>query len=101
MGRRLEPDPDALNPLIQNMASIETKFQGSSAGAGGLNNASAAVSKINEVRQDMGRWEGVFQENFVDNFVTPLQGVSTNMRIVAIELLNKSIEAVQLLNNQK
>lgn len=35
MSRRLEPDPDALNPLIQNIASIETKIQGSSAGAGG------------------------------------------------------------------
>ena len=120
--RYLEPDPDALNPLISNMQQIETMFQGSSAGAGGLTGASGALSRINDVRTDMGHWEGRFQENFVDNFVTPLQGASTNMRIVAIvareqlectksayiayrkntiELLDKSIQAVDLLNNQK
>lgn len=118
----LEPDPDALNSMIGALRTIESSFGGSQDDAGNYQGASSALSRINDVRTDMAEWEGSFQVNFLDNFVSPLQTSSGNQAAVAkvsreylectkvmyiryrkavVELLDKSIQAVQTLNNGK
>ncbi len=118
--RYLAPDPDATNPMIEALRTIESMFGGSQDDASGFTPASPALSRINDVRIDMSQWQGDLQVNFIDNFLTPLQGVSFNQAAVAklvreqlecnkilyiryrkgiLELVNKSIEAVKTLNN--
>jgi hypothetical protein len=120
--RYLTPDPDAINPMIEAMRKIEGMFHGSSDGAGHANFASPGLARSNDVRADMGYWQGAFREDFIDNFVTPLETVSINQATLAaavrsqlvcgkgiyveyrdavIKLLDKSLEAVKLLNNQR
>ncbi|BCJ61343.1 hypothetical protein [Micromonospora endophytica] len=120
--RHLMPDPDAINPMIDGLRTIESTFQGSQDGAGNFVPASAALSRINDVRSDLNHWEGDLQVNFIDNFLTPLQNVSVNQAAVAkvvreqlecskvmyiryrkavVELLDQSIAAVRELNNSK
>ncbi|MBN1170988.1 MAG: hypothetical protein JXA67_02335, partial [Micromonosporaceae bacterium] len=120
--RRLTPDPDAINSMIAALRTIESSFQGSQDNAGNFSPASPALSRINDVRTDMGHWQGDLQSNFIDNFLTPLQTVSINQASVAkvvreqlecnkvmyiryrkgiLNLLNQSIEAVKVLNNQR
>ncbi|MEQ4306028.1 hypothetical protein ABNF97_32355 [Plantactinospora sp. B6F1] len=118
----LEPDPDALNEMITALRTIESSFEGSQDDAGNFSGASPALSRINDVRTDMSQWQGDLQVNFIDNFLTPLQTASVNQAAVAkvvreqlecnkilyiryrkgiLELLDKSIQAVQTLNNGK
>ncbi|MDG4784830.1 hypothetical protein O7626_02590 [Micromonospora sp. WMMD1102] len=118
----LEPDPDATNPMIASLRTIESSFGGSQDDAGNFSGANSALSRINDVRTDMSQWQGDLQVNFIDNFVSPLQTASINQAAVAkvvreqlecnkilyiryrkgiIELLDKSIQAVQTLNNGK
>jgi hypothetical protein len=118
----LEPDPDATNPMISALRTIESSFAGSQDDAGNFSAASPALSRINDVRSDMSQWQGDLQTNFIDNFLTPLQTASVNQAAVAkvvreqlecnkilyiryrkgiLELLDKSIQAVQTLNNGK
>lgn len=118
--RYLSPDPDATNPMIGALREIESMFGGSQDNAGNFSPASPALARINDVRTDMSQWAGDFQIDFIDNFLTPLQTVSLNQAAVAkvvreqlecnkilyiryrkgiLELLNKSIEAVRVLNN--
>jgi hypothetical protein len=117
-----EPDPDALNPMIENMRQIESWFGGSQddAKAGSGSTQRSAIARIDSVRGDMEEWKGAFQVNFLDNFVTPLQTVSHNMsgvakgthdalelaksvyirqRLEVLALLDTSIKAVKALNN--
>ncbi|MGA8115192.1 MAG: hypothetical protein WCA46_16130 [Actinocatenispora sp.] len=118
--RYLSPDPDAINSMISALRSIESMFGGSQDGAGTFSPASEALGRINDVRTEMGEWEGDLQTNFIDNFLTPLQTVSLNQAAVAklvreqlecckilyiryrkgiLNLVNDSIEAVKTLNN--
>jgi hypothetical protein len=118
----LEPDPDATNPMIASLRTIESSFEGSQDDAGNFSGGSPALSRINDVRTDMSQWQGDLQTNFIDNFLTPLQSASVNQAAVAkvvreqlecnkvlyiryrkgvLELLDKSIQAVQTLNNGK
>jgi hypothetical protein len=118
----LEPDPDATNPMIAALRTIESSFEGSQDDAGNFSGGSPALSRINDVRTDMSQWQGDLQTNFIDNFLTPLQSASVNQAAVAkvvreqlecnkvlyiryrkgvLELLDKSIQAVQTLNNGK
>lgn len=118
--RYLQPDPDATNDMIAGLRTIESMFQGSQDNAGHFTAASPALARINDVRADMGVWQGDMQVNFIDNFVTPLQTVSVNMGSIAklvreqlecnkvlyiryrkgiLKLLEDSIEAVKTLNN--
>lgn len=118
--RYLQPDPDATNEMIAGLRTIESMFQGSQDNAGHFTAASPALARINDVRADMGVWQGDMQVNFIDNFVTPLQTVSVNMGSIAklvreqlecnkvlyiryrkgiLKLLEDSIEAVKTLNN--
>ncbi|MEO3926008.1 hypothetical protein ABGB07_19375 [Micromonosporaceae bacterium B7E4] len=118
----LEPDPDATNGMIAALRTIESSFEGSQDDAGNFSGASPALSRINDVRTDMSQWQGDLQVNFIDNFLTPLQTASVNQAAVAkvvreqlecnkilyiryrkgvLELLDKSIQAVQTLNNGK
>ena len=117
-----KPDPDATNDMISGLRTIESMFQGSQDDAKNFTPASPALSRVNDVRTDMGKWEGDLQVNFIDNFLTPLQTVSINMGSVAkivreqlecnkvvyiryrdavIKLLDTSIEAVKTLNNSR
>jgi len=118
--RCLRPDPDAINPMIEALRTIESTFGGSQDNAGNFTPASPALARINDVRTDMSHWQGDLQTNFIDNFLTPLQTVSLNQAAVAkvvrehlecskvlyirhrkgiLELVNQSIEAVKILNN--
>lgn len=118
--RYLEPDPDALNGMISALRTIESSFGGSQDDAGNFSPASPALSRINDIRTDMSQWQGDLQTNFIDNFLTPLQSASANQAAVAkvvreqlecnkvmyiryrksvLDLLDKSIQAVQTLNN--
>ncbi|MEV6811057.1 hypothetical protein [Micromonospora sp. NPDC051296] len=120
--RHLLPDPDAINPMIDGLRTIESSFHGSQDNAGNFTPASPALSRINDVRADMNHWQGDMQVNFIDNFLTPLQNVSVNQAAVAkvvreqlecskimyiryrkavVNLLDQSIEAVRELNNSK
>ncbi|GIJ57417.1 hypothetical protein [Virgisporangium aurantiacum] len=119
-----EPDPDALNPMIDNMRQIESWFGGSQdeARPGSGSTQRSAIARIDSVRGDMEEWKGTFQINFLDNFVNPLQTVSHNMsgvakgthdglelaksvyvrqRLEVLKLLDTSIKAVQALNNAR
>jgi hypothetical protein len=120
--RYLSPDPDAINPMIDGLRTIESTFGGSQDGAGNFTPASPALGRVNDVRTDMSQWQGDFQTDFIDNFLTPLQNVSLNQAAVAkvvreqlevnkalyisyrksvLDLLDKSIDAVKTLNNQR
>ncbi|GLZ01039.1 hypothetical protein [Actinoplanes sp. NBRC 103695] len=120
--QRLKPDPDDLDPVIDTMRTIEGMFEGSADTAGNFTGASAALGRINDVRVEMAGWEGTFKDNFIDNFLTPLQSVVPNQRKLlsvvrgqlecnkiiyvryrkaVVELLKKSIDAVQMLNNAR
>ena len=118
----LKPDPDDLNPVIDTLRKIEGMFEGSADTAGNFTGASAALGRINDVRTEMSGWEGSFKDNFIDNFLTPLQSVVPNQRKLlsvvreqlecnkiiyirfrkaVLELLKKSIDATQMLNNAR
>lgn len=118
--RYLRPDPDALNPMIDALRGIESTFGGGQDDAVGFFPVSPALSRINDIRADMGEWQGDLQENFIDGFLTPLQSTSLNQASVAkvireqlecgkvvyircrrgiIELLDTALAAVEALNN--
>jgi hypothetical protein len=118
--RYLTPDPDDLDPVIDTLRTIEGMFEGDGDGAGNFHGASPALSRINDVRAEMGGWEGSFKNNFIDNFLTPLQSVVPNQRQLVtlvrnqlecnkiiyiryrsavVGLLKKGIDAAQILNN--
>jgi hypothetical protein len=118
----LTPDPDDIDPVIDTLRKIEGMFEGSADTTGNFTGASPALSRINDVRTDMAEWEGSFKNNFVDNFLTPLQSVVPNQRklvslvrsqlecnkiiyiryrAAVLKLLEKSIDATQMLNNAR
>jgi hypothetical protein len=118
--RYLTPDPDAGDPVIETLRTIESMFGGSQDHAGGFTAASPALTRINDARADMNQWEGHLQINFIDNFLTPLQSASVSQAAIAkfvreqfecnkilhirrrkgiLRLVNDSIEAVQTLTN--
>ncbi|MBN1173290.1 MAG: hypothetical protein JXA67_14040 [Micromonosporaceae bacterium] len=120
--RYLEPDPDAISPMIEAMRTIEGMFHGATDNSGNASFANAGLARTHDVRTELGHWQGRFQEDFIDNFLTPLETVSINQASLAkavrsqlvcgkgiyleyrdavIKLLDKSIEAVKLLNNQR
>lgn len=120
--RYLTPDPDDINPVIDALRKIEGMFEGEGDTAGNFNGASPALSRINDVRTDMAEWEGAFKNNFIDNFLTPLQSVVPNQRKLVtlvrgqlecnkiiyiryrdavLKLLEKGIHATQMLNNAR
>ncbi|MEU8238262.1 hypothetical protein AB0C07_08460 [Actinoplanes missouriensis] len=117
--RFLVPDPDELNPAIDALAQIEAMFEGEADFSGNWVGASAALVRINDVRAEMGGWQGTFANNFIDNFVTPLQNLAPNHRELirlsrdqlectktiylrfrksVLELLDQSIKATQSLS---
>lgn len=120
--KRLQPDPDAINPMIAALRTIESMFGGSQDNAGNFSPASPALARINDVRTDISFWQGDLQTNFIDNFLTPLQTVSMNQAAAAklvreqlecckilyiryrkaiLDLLDQAIGAVKTLNNQR
>lgn len=120
--RYLEPDPDALNSMRDALRTIESSFGGSQDNADGLEGTTSALARIQDVRLDMAEWDGSFQVNFLDNFVSPLDISFKNQAAVAkitreyldctkvmyircrsaiIKLLDKSIESVRTLSKGK
>jgi len=120
--RYLTPDPDDIDPVLDALRKIEGMFEGQADTAGNFTGASPALSRINDVRVDMAQWEGSFKNNFIDNFLTPLQSVVPNQRKLTnlvrhqlecnkiiyiryrsavLELLTKGIHATQMLNNAR
>ena len=120
--RYLAPDPDDIDPVIDSLRKIEGMFEGQADTAGNFTGASPALSRINDVRTDMAAWEGSFKNNFIDNFLTPLQSVVPNQRklvslvrgqlecnkiiyiryrAAVVKLLEKGIHATQMLNNAR
>lgn len=118
----LTPDPDDIDPVVDSLRKIEGMFEGEGDTAGDFTGASPALSRINDVRQDMAEWEGSFKNNFIDNFLTPLQSVVPNQRklvnlvrqqlecnkiiyiryrAAVLDLLKKGIDAAQMLNNAR
>ncbi|GIE33994.1 hypothetical protein Ait01nite_070390 [Actinoplanes italicus] len=89
--RFLEPDPDALNPIIASLASIEGMLEGRANADGTWVGAAAALGRINDVRTELAFWQGSFKDNFIDRFVTPLEAVVPNQR----ELIRYSRNAVE------
>ncbi len=89
--RFLQPDPDALNPIIESLAKIEGMLEGRASNDGTWTGASAALGRINDVRVEMAGWQGAFQSNFIDRFVTPLEAVVPNQR----ELVRYSRNAIE------
>ncbi|WP_436519710.1 hypothetical protein [Actinoplanes sp. HUAS TT8] len=89
--RFLQPDPDALNPIIESLARVEGMLEGRANTDGTWTGASAAFGRINDVRVEMGWWQGAFQNNFIDRFVTPLESVVPNQR----ELMKYSRSAIE------
>ncbi|WP_213450998.1 hypothetical protein [Rhizomonospora bruguierae] len=81
--RYLLPDPDALNPTIDALRTIESSFGGSQDDAQNYQTSRLALTRINDVRSDMGHWAGDFQVNFIDNFLTPLQNTVVNQAAAA------------------
>ncbi len=90
------PDPDALNPVISGLRSIEGMFQGARESDGRFSAANPSLGRINDVRADMNKWEGALQENFIDNFVTPLGSVSQNQAPFAT-LVREQLECNKVL----
>lgn len=64
--RRLRPDPDAANAMIDSLVAIEGAFQGSTDDAGRFTPTSPALSRIADALIDMDHWQGRLQEGFVD-----------------------------------
>ncbi|GAA1625468.1 hypothetical protein [Actinoplanes couchii] len=89
--RFLDPDPDALNPVIESLAAIEGMLEGRASADGAWVGASPGLARINDVRGEMGHWEGAFRDNFIDHLVTPLQTMVPNQR----ELIRYSRNAVE------
>ncbi|SDT67425.1 hypothetical protein [Actinoplanes derwentensis] len=89
--RFLDPDPDALNPVIESLARIEGMLEGRASTNGAWVGASPALGRINDVRVEMAFWEGAFKDNFIDHLVTPLETVVPNQR----ELIRYSRNAVE------
>jgi hypothetical protein len=94
--RYLAPDPDATNPMIEALRTIESMFEGSQDNAGNFAPASAALARINDVRTDMSQWQGDLQVNFIDNFLTPLQSVSVSQAAVA-KVVREQLECNKIL----
>lgn len=89
--RFLEPDPDAINPIIDALSTIEGSFDGDARADGGWTGASAALGRINDVRDDLNWWEGRFKDEFIDGFVTPLEACIPNQR----ELIRYTRDAME------
>ncbi len=89
--RFLQPDPDALNPIIDALATIEGAFEGEARADGGWTGASAALGRINDIRDDLNWWEGRFKDGLIDDFVTPLETSVPNQR----ELIRHTREAME------
>lgn len=81
--RYKEPDPDSINTMITSLRTMESHFQGSEDGGTSVTGASNALTRINDARTDMNYWQGDLQENFIDNFLTPLQTASMNQSSIA------------------
>lgn len=77
------PDPDAANAAIDALRTIESMFGGSQSADGSYQTSELALTRINDVRTEMGHWEGTFKTNFVDNFVSPLQNTFANQALAA------------------
>jgi hypothetical protein len=92
--RYLKPDPDAANAMTDALGTIENNFQGSADNTGKFIPTSPGLSRITDALIDIDHWQGALQENFVDNFLSPLQTVAHNEGTVAkvareLLLLNK------------
>src|SRR5690606_15814738 len=92
----LSADPDAFNPMIHALRTIESMFGGSQDHAGNFFPASRALVRVNDVRVEMGHWQGQLQANFLDNFLGPLQTVSLNQAALA-RLVREQLEVCKVL----
>ncbi|WP_430782558.1 hypothetical protein [Actinoplanes sp. G11-F43] len=95
--RFLQPDPDALNPIIDALTTIEAMLEGSADANGGWTGASAALGRINDVRSDLNWWDGRFKDTFIDEFVTPLETSVPNQREL-IRLTRDTMEGAKIIN---
>lgn len=81
--RYLQPDPDAVNPMIGALRQIESMFGGSQDNSRELTASDPALKRIGDVRSEMSHWVGDFQINFIDNFLTPLENTPGNCAAAA------------------
>ncbi|BEL02018.1 hypothetical protein Q0Z83_002090 [Actinoplanes sichuanensis] len=95
--RFLDPDPDALDPIIAALATIEALLDGNANPDGTWTGVSPALGRINDVRDDLKFWDGAFKDNFIDYFVTPLQTVVPNQREV-IKYTRSAIEGSKIVH---
>jgi hypothetical protein len=95
--RFLQPDPDTLDPIINALATIEGSLQGQANANGTWTGASAALGRINDVRDDLKFWDGAFKDNFIDYFVTPLEAVVPNQREV-IRYTRQAVEGAKIIH---
>ncbi|GIE74139.1 hypothetical protein Aph02nite_00890 [Actinoplanes philippinensis] len=95
--RFLAPDPDALDPIIDALATIEGSLDGAANANGAWTGTSPALARINDVRDDLKFWDGAFKDNFIDNFVTPLETVIPNHREV-IRCTRQAIEGAKIIH---
>lgn len=92
--RYLSPDPDATNPMVEALNAIQNNFGGTAEGDGTFRPSHPGLVRIGDALNDMTQWQGTLQENFIDNFLSPLQNVAHNQATVAevareLLLLNK------------
>lgn len=119
--RYLTPHPNAINPMVDALRTIEGRFGGiTQDSSGNMVTAGGGLARISDVRTEMGYWEGDLQGNFLDTFLMPLTEVSINQpSVVQVvqgvlrahqeihlqrrqsinDLVHKAIEAVRTLNN--
>jgi len=91
----LKPDPDAVNPMIESLRTIESMFGGSQDDARSYQTSKLALTRINDVRSEMEHWEGDFKISFIDNFVTPLQNTPVN-QAAAAKMAREVLELTKL-----
>ncbi|MBO0867412.1 MAG: hypothetical protein J2P15_02505 [Micromonosporaceae bacterium] len=92
--RYLTPDPDAANAMIDTLNAIQNNFGGTADGTGNFTPSHPGLVRIGDALNDLTYWVGALQENFIDNFLSPLQNVALNEGTVAqvareLLLLNK------------
>lgn len=117
-----QPDPDALDPVIEALRGIEGSFGGSQDDAGRFYPHNGELSRIHLIEDEMEHWQGRFQENFLTDFANPLLSVTQNQAFAAamvrsqlecckiiyirvrngiLKLLDQSLGAVKQLDNAK
>ncbi|MDI6097172.1 hypothetical protein QLQ12_00930 [Actinoplanes sp. NEAU-A12] len=79
----LDPDPGRFDPIIDTLAGVEAMFGGDADASGSWVGSEPALVRINDVREEMGNWQGDFRDAFIDEFVTPLQNTFPNHRELA------------------